>query len=160
MRSRKPTAVNKSWARCSALGRRASSSGSSTFSKAVKFASSWNDWNTKPIFARRSKAKASSLSVSMRCPSISTLPEVGRSKPANKASSVDLPLPEGPTMATESPAAISSDTPSSTVSGSPPEVRRFTRSCAAMRGAFGCMGAGLYAGAACSESRRALESCT
>ena len=44
-----------------------------------------------------------------------TPPEVGRSSPASKASSVDLPLPEGPITATNSPRAIDRLTSSRTV---------------------------------------------
>ena len=40
----------------------------------------------------------------------------GRSRPASSASSVDLPAPEAPTMATDSPAAMSNDTSSTMVS--------------------------------------------
>ena len=37
-------------------------------------------------------------------------PEVGVSSPASSASSVDLPAPDAPTMATDSPAAMSNET--------------------------------------------------
>ena len=46
-------------------------------------------------------------------PSSSTLPWVGWSRPDTARSSVDLPQPEPPTMATISPSSTSSDTPSS-----------------------------------------------
>jgi hypothetical protein len=39
-----------------------------------------------------------------RCPASSTRPRVGTSRPASSPSSVDLPEPEAPTMATASPA--------------------------------------------------------
>src|SRR4051812_19907586 len=43
------------------------------------------------------------------CPRLMTRPEVGLSKPASRLSSVVLPHPDGPTMATNSPAATSSE---------------------------------------------------
>ena len=49
-------------------------------------------------------------------PSISTSPEVGRSRPAIRASRVDLPLPEGPRTATNSPGSIARSTRSRMVS--------------------------------------------
>src|SRR5512138_1550676 len=46
--------------------------------------------------------------------SISTAPRSGRSKPAMMFSNVDLPQPEGPTIATNSPSRTSKLTPSMT----------------------------------------------
>src|SRR5215471_626303 len=45
---------------------------------------------------------------------MSASPESGRSKPARRLSKVDLPQPEGPTMAMNSRAATVRSTPSST----------------------------------------------
>src|SRR5262249_4568162 len=56
------------------------------------------------------------------------LPEVGASSPATSPSSVDLPLPDGPAIATVSPVAMSSETPSRTVSVRPPLGSRSVRS--------------------------------
>ena len=50
------------------------------------------------------RASALSLSLSIRRPATVTIPVVGRSRPAIRLSSVDLPLPDGPMMATTSPA--------------------------------------------------------
>src|SRR5262245_9223776 len=75
-----------------------------TFSSAVSDGSSWNDWNTKPTERERSAARSSSSSAKRSVPSSSTLPPVGVSRPARMASSVDLPEPEAPTIATASPA--------------------------------------------------------
>src|SRR5512134_3811750 len=75
-----------------------------TFSSAVNDGSSWNDWNTKPTDLPRSSARASSSSVNRSVPSSPTVPTVGVSSPARIASSVDLPDPDAPTMATASPA--------------------------------------------------------
>ena len=45
-----------------------------------------------------------------RSPSVDTVPVVGTSKPARRRSSVDLPHPDGPTRATNSPRRRSRDT--------------------------------------------------
>ena len=67
-------------------------------------------------------------------PSSSTSPEVGRSSPATRASSVDLPLPEGPRMATDSPAAIDKSTSLSTDRELPPEGKTLVSRRSSMRG--------------------------
>src|SRR5512132_749067 len=43
------------------------------------------------------------------CPRLVTRPRVGLSKPASRLSKVVLPHPDGPTMATNSPGAMSSE---------------------------------------------------
>ena len=73
------------------------------FSCAVNEGIRWKNWKTNPIFSPRSFASASSPSAVMSMPSISTRPEVGASSPAIKPSSVDFPLPDGPTIATNCP---------------------------------------------------------
>jgi acyl-CoA thioesterase-1 len=87
-------------ARASASPR--SSSGSITFSSAFRCASSWKDWNTKPSLALRRLARPSSSSAKMSTPSRITVPRTGVSRPASRPSSVDLPEPEAPTMASVS----------------------------------------------------------
>ena len=49
-----------------------------------------------------------------RCPARSTSPVTSRSRPASARSRVDLPVPLTPSMATNSPGAMSRSTPSST----------------------------------------------
>src|SRR5271167_4640024 len=56
----------------------------------------------------------------MSRPATATVPEVGASRPPRICSSVVLPEPEAPTIATRSPAAIERFTPSSTCSSSGP----------------------------------------
>ena len=58
-------------------------------------------------------------------PSITTLPEVGRSSPARQCISVDLPEPDGPMIAVSRPAGKSTETPSSarTAASPSPKVR-------------------------------------
>src|SRR5512143_153586 len=75
-----------------------------TFSSALSAGSSWNDWNTKPSSFARSAARPSSPSANSSTPSSCTLPALGVSRPASRPSSVDLPEPEAPRMATASPA--------------------------------------------------------
>ena len=55
---------------------------------------------------------SSSLSLDSSLPSTTTWPEVGTSNPPIMFSSVDLPLPEVPTIATNSPFSIERVTPS------------------------------------------------
>ena len=68
--------------------------------------SSWKNWNTMPTVSPLQRASASSPIVSRRWPATVTVPAVGRSMPAIRFVTVDLPLPDGPTTATISPAAM------------------------------------------------------
>src|SRR5437870_9290962 len=52
-------------------------------------------------------------------PSTTICPPVGRSSPATRLSRVDLPLPEGPMMATNSPAPTARSTPASALTAVP-----------------------------------------
>src|SRR5262245_41072433 len=81
-----------------------------TFSSAVSDGTRWKDWNTKPTRSARSFARPSSSSAVKSAPARVMCPEVGVSSPASSASSVDLPAPDAPMMATDSPAAMSNDT--------------------------------------------------
>src|SRR5690554_3588805 len=63
---------------------------------------SWNVWNTNPTLAARNAARSSSLIAPRSRPSSSTDPDDGRSSPASRPSSVVFPLPDGPTIATNS----------------------------------------------------------
>ena len=57
-----------------------------------------------PTHWPRQRARPFSLSLCTGWPSTITSPAVGRSMPVIILSRVDLPLPEGPTIATNSPA--------------------------------------------------------
>src|SRR5688500_15848858 len=59
-----------------------------------------------PTFSPRSLARASSSVEPRSAPSRTTEPPLGVSSPARRPSSVVLPLPEGPTIATSSPCSI------------------------------------------------------
>src|SRR5262245_22726060 len=87
-----------------------------TFSSAVSDGTRWKDWKTKPTRSARSRARPSSSRAVKSAPARVTRPDVGESRPARSASSVDLPAPDAPTMATDSPALMSNDTSSTMVS--------------------------------------------
>ena len=65
------------------------------------------NWKIIPTCRRRNRAAPASLSMSTRSSPTRTAPLVGRSIPAMRLSRVDLPLPDGPMIATASPAATS-----------------------------------------------------
>ena len=77
---------------------RQKSIGSMTFSSTVSVGSSWKNWNTIPTVRPRHRDSALSDSVGTMVPATRTVPAVGRSMPATKLISVDLPLPDLPTM--------------------------------------------------------------
>jgi hypothetical protein len=85
----------------------AKSIGSMTFSTTVRVGSSWKNWNTNPTFCPRQAARPDSDNRPRSAPAAWTVPDVGRSIPASRFSSVVLPLPDRPTMATNSPWAMS-----------------------------------------------------
>jgi len=58
------------------------------------------NWKIMPTWRRRNRAAPASDSMSTRSSPTRTAPLVGRSIPAMRLSSVDLPLPDGPMMAT------------------------------------------------------------
>ena len=60
----------------------------------------------KPILSRRTLVRSSSESPASASPSTLTSPDVGRSRPPIRLSSVDLPEPDGPMMETISPRGI------------------------------------------------------
>src|SRR5262245_44466761 len=70
-------------------------------------------WNTYPSPWRRRCRRDRADVPETRRPSTASPPEVGRSMPAIKRSSDDLPLPEGPTTAVTRPRGNSADTPRS-----------------------------------------------
>src|SRR5215472_9308934 len=64
------------------------------------------------------------LTWSSAAPAAYTRPLLGRSRPPSSASSVDLPPPDGPVMATNSPGATSNDTCSSAATCTSPDLNR------------------------------------
>ena len=84
-------------------GRSAYTWASITFSTADRCGSRWNDWKTKPIRRARTAARSRSLARPRSMPSMRSRPSVGRSRRPSRFSSVDLPDPDGPMIATCSP---------------------------------------------------------
>ena len=89
-----------------------SSMGRTIFSYTFSTGTRLYAWNTKPIFLRRKMVSASSFREKISCPSTMTVPLVGRSSPPSMCSSVDLPEPDVPTIATNSPFFTLKSTPS------------------------------------------------
>lgn len=87
------------------------------------------NWNTNPMWPRRKRASQSSSLPSTRSPATSIVPSSTASRPAMTLSSVDLPQPEGPVTATNSPWRTSRSTPRSARTGarSAVNVRRAPR---------------------------------
>ena len=71
------------------------------------------DWKTKPSRVERTCASSSSVSFETSMPSRRYCPDVGRSRHPRMLMSVDLPEPEGPMMARNSPRSTSRLTPRS-----------------------------------------------
>src|ERR1700722_9568053 len=72
-----------------------------------------------PTFSRRVRVSPASSSDEVATPSRRTSPEVGKSIAPARFSSVDFPHPLRPTNATNAPAGISSETPSTARTGKP-----------------------------------------
>ena len=83
------------------------------FSSAVSVGTRLKDWNTKPIWSRRSRVSSLSLSLDSSVSPMDTEPLVAVSRAAQQCIRVDLPDPDGPITAVNSPAYRSSDTSSS-----------------------------------------------
>src|SRR5438477_8987058 len=77
--------------------------GSSTLARALVRGIRLKLWKTKPIFRSRTWARAASSSVRTSTPSRENRPRDGTSRQPTMFMSVDLPDPEGPMMATNSP---------------------------------------------------------
>ena len=112
-RSAMPTTSSAASARSrrSRRGTRAYAMGSSTLASAVVLGIRLKAWNTKPIRRLRTMARACpSISATSR-PSRRYRPAVGTSRQPRRFISVDLPDPETPMTATESPCSTVRSTP-------------------------------------------------
>ncbi len=89
--------------------------GSVMFSIAFSVGSRLNAWKTKPILSRRSRVRCLSFSAPSSISPIVAEPAEMVSRPAMQCISVDLPEPDGPMIAVNSPARNSTDTRSSAV---------------------------------------------
>jgi len=85
------------------------------FSIAVNVGSRLNDWNTKPIWSRRSLVSCLSLSPTSSVSPIRAEPELTVSSPAMQCISVDFPEPDGPMIAVNCPRRKSTETSSRAV---------------------------------------------
>ena len=85
--------------------------GSRMFSSAESVGSRLKAWKMKPTLSRRSFVRSLSDIWVISRPPITTLPSVGRSRPASMCISVDLPEPEGPMTAVYWPAGTCRETP-------------------------------------------------
>ena len=94
--------------------------GKATLSKAEVRASRLNIWKMKPMVRERRMAPWSSERPETSWPSRWYLPEVGLSKSPKICIRVDLPEPEGPMMATNSPSSMLRSIPLRTLSSLPP----------------------------------------
>ena len=79
------------------------SMGSMTFSMHESMGRSWKNWKMTPMLRPRHSAMGPSRRLWMAVPSTKISPVVGRSMPVIMLMSVDLPLPDLPTTATNSP---------------------------------------------------------
>ncbi len=77
-----------------------------TFSSAVRYGIRWNCWKIKPILSARKRSSSFADIAATSTPSIFSVPQVGRSRQPSRFTSVLLPEPEGPVIATHSPATI------------------------------------------------------
>ena len=82
-------------------------SGSSTFSNTVRSPIRLKLWKMKPISRLRTRARCDIGSSATSWPFSQYLPSDGESSRPRIDSSVDLPQPDGPEMATYSPCLIS-----------------------------------------------------
>jgi hypothetical protein len=82
------------------------------FSAAVRVGSRLKDWKTKPTLSRRSRVSCASVRLLSSVAPIRTEPLVTVSRPATQCIRVDLPEPEGPMIAVNSPRPNSTETSS------------------------------------------------
>ena len=117
-----------------AVPRRANSIGNMAFSSAVSVGSSWKNWNTIPTRTPRQAASSSWPISSIRRPSTTTRPLLGRSMPVTMLRIVDLPLPDDPTIETISPCPICRSTPRSAGNSTEPVRYDFSTPTSSMSG--------------------------
>ena len=90
------------------------------FSAAVSVGTRLNAWKTNPTLSRRSAVSCFSLRDVRSTSPMKTEPPVGVSSPATQCSRVDLPEPDGPMIAVNSPRANSIVTPRSASTAASP----------------------------------------
>ena len=82
------------------------------FSRALSVGTRLNAWKTNPSLSRRSIVRSRSDMALTSSPSMKTCPDVTVSSPAMQCIRVDLPDPDGPMMAVNSPVSNDTSTPS------------------------------------------------
>jgi len=93
--------------------------GNVTFSRTLIPSRRLKNWNTIPMWRLRILASALS-SISLRAsPATNISPSLGTSRPATRFNNVDLPHPDGPMMATNSPCSMVMSTPRRARTGAP-----------------------------------------
>src|SRR5690349_19439801 len=100
------------------------------FCSAVRVGSRLNAWKTNPMRSRRSTVRSRSFRPVSSTPAIRIEPDVAVSRPASKCIRVDLPEPDGPTIAVNSPAGNVTLTLSTAVTVVSPSPYTFTNSSA------------------------------
>jgi hypothetical protein len=100
------------------------------FSSAVRTGRRLKAWKTKPILSRRRSVIRASLRPASSTSSMTTEPDVGASSPARMCISVDLPEPEGPMIAANSPGRKETETPARASTAAAPSPKRRVRSVA------------------------------
>ena len=86
--------------------------GSRMLSCALSVGSRLKDWKMKPSLSRRTRVSRLSFMAARSSPVMRIWPAVGVSRPARQCRRVDLPEPEGPMMAANSPGRMARLTPS------------------------------------------------
>ena len=119
-----PTRAASAAACCSASPDEAPASraGRAMLSPSVSVGSKLKNWNTNPMRVRLIVVRASSPSEARARPSSDSVPDVGRSIAPQRCSSDDLPQPDGPMRATNSPASRVNETPARACTSEVPPV--------------------------------------
>src|SRR6478672_3256648 len=91
-------------------------------------------WKMKPIFSLRMRASSRPDSPSTRSPSSEYVPEVGVSRQPRIDISVDLPDPDGPMSARNSPRSTARSIPRRAWTATPLDPYVFVSACVSMMG--------------------------
>lgn len=133
--------------------------GSTMFSSTVSAGIRWNAWKTKPIRSLRSRVRERSPRRDSSTSPSQAPPDVPESSPARQCMSVDLPEPEGPMIAANSPRRNATETLSRATtwaSDCPYTLVRFTAEAAAA----GSTGGVRWAGTPTGQGRGEVMSCS
>ena len=115
--------------------------GSVMFSSAVSVGTRLNDWNTKPMWSRRSSVSSRSESRPRSTSPNTMRPPLRVSSPARQCISVDLPEPDGPITAVNRPLSMARSTPARARTSVRPLPYTFTAASARTATAVAVLGA-------------------